>query len=105
MLTQPALYRSDLTPAEENLLWFGQGPGHDYFYSSRVMAEALALYNQTVLDICRQRQVECLDLAELLPRDTTIFYDDVHFTEQGARQVAGVMADYLLSRPPFRIVD
>ncbi|KIX12937.1 hypothetical protein X474_16690 [Dethiosulfatarculus sandiegensis] len=32
----------------------------------------------------KQEKYPCLDLAELLPKDTTVFYDDCHFNEGGA---------------------
>ncbi|MCL4300495.1 MAG: hypothetical protein KJ077_32465 [Anaerolineae bacterium] len=101
LLTQPSMYRPDLTPAEKDLLWFGWSSGRKFYYSVEAMAEGMAKYNQKLLEICRQRQVECLDLAPALPKDTTVFYDDLHFNENGAAQVAKIVADYLLGRLPF----
>lgn len=101
LMTQPSLWRPDLTQAERDLLWFGWGPDDKFFYSVEALAEGLEQYNEQVRQICRERQVECIDLARLLPQDTTIFYDDVHFNENGARQVAEVIADYLRQHPPF----
>jgi len=54
------------------------------------------------LRICQERRVECLDLAPLLEKDTTVFYDDVHFNESGARKVAQAVSRYVLEREPFR---
>ncbi len=101
LATQPALWRPDLTHAEQELLWFGWGPGFDYFYSVEALIAGLDAYNATLLDVCRARQVECIDLASALPRDTTVFYDDVHFNESGARQVSQIIGAYLLERAPF----
>ncbi|MCL4300489.1 MAG: hypothetical protein KJ077_32435 [Anaerolineae bacterium] len=100
-MTQPTMYRPDLTEAEEKLFWLGAGPGREYFYSSQAMGEGISRYNQRLLEVCRQRQVECLDLASALPKNTTVFYDEVHFNEHGAQLVADVVTDYLLSHPPF----
>jgi hypothetical protein len=55
-------------------------------------------YNARLLDSCRERDAECLDLAERIPRTTEVFWDDVHFTEEGARRVADLVAGYLLER-------
>jgi lysophospholipase L1-like esterase len=102
-LTQPSLWREDLTAVERDLLWAGGppldriGPGAEY-YSVGALAEGMRRYNARLLDFCRERGAECLDLAERLPRTTDVFWDDVHFTEEGARRVADLVAGYLLER-------
>ncbi len=102
LMTQPTLWQADLSPAEQDLLWFGWGGDREYYYSVTALAEGISRYNQTLLTVCKQRQIECLDLANLLPQDTTIFFDDVHFNESGAEQVAKSIADYLLDHEPFK---
>ncbi|NIN70116.1 MAG: hypothetical protein GTO63_36630, partial [Anaerolineae bacterium] len=62
------------------------------YYSAAALAEAMDLYNGALLDLCRARGVECLDLAALVPKDSSIFYDDAHLTEKGARWVAHEVA-------------
>jgi lysophospholipase L1-like esterase len=101
LMTQPTLWRPDLSQQEEALLWLGQGPGRKYFYSPAALEKAITLYNQQLLDICQQRQVECIDLAPAIPKTGAMYYDDAHFTEAGAREVADFVADYLTSHPPF----
>ena len=96
LMTQPAMWRSDLRPAEEDLLWFGWRADLIVYYSVEALAAGMAVHNEKLLEICQQRQVECIDLASALPQDTTVFYDDVHFNESGAEQAAGVIANYLL---------
>jgi hypothetical protein len=99
-VTQPSIWRGDLTPDEEAILWLGgvgpfqETPGLPYF-TSRALAEAMLRYNQTLLDLCDNSRWECVDVASAVPRDATHFFDDVHFTEQGARQVAVTVATYL----------
>lgn len=103
-MTQPAMWRADLTEPLLNLLWMGgvgdfqTGKGHEY-YTPAALASALDSYNATLLEVCRQTSVECIDLAAMLPKDETTFYDDVHFNETGSRRVAQVVADYLLRQP------
>jgi len=100
-VAQPAMWRSELTKEEENLLWMGgvgdyqTEPGHEY-YSSAVLAQALNVYNKTLLATCRNRNIQCIDLASQLPINTSVFYDDVHFNESGSRQVARVIGAELL---------
>ena len=98
------MWRDDLTPEERNLLWFGwvrresQLPG---YLSAADMAKAMDTFNQEMLSVCRQDGLECFDLAPLVPKDTSAFYDDVHLNEGGARIVAALLADYVASKPPF----
>jgi hypothetical protein len=103
LMTQPTLWRTDLTPAEKDLLWFGWGPQRKFFYSIEALIEGMSAYNNKLLEICQQRQVECIDLAHTLPADTTVFYDDVHFNESGARQVTQVIANYLLQHDLVKV--
>jgi lysophospholipase L1-like esterase len=105
-LTQPTLWKAGMSEEEKALLWGGgpgflrAGPGREY-YSAEVLAETMALYNDAVLDVCRQRGVECVDLASSLPRTDEVFYDDAHYTELGSAMVADRVAEYLLAREPM----
>jgi lysophospholipase L1-like esterase len=102
-LTQPAMWRADLPPELNDLLWFGAiggGLGNQSvkakeYYSIEALQAGMDRYNETLLNICQERQVDCLDLAALLPKDTSVFYDDVHFNEHGASQVAQLLAEYM----------
>lgn len=104
-LTQPSIWRPDLPPDSQSLLLFGwvgppfQPRGH---VSMADLERGLDSYNLIMLNICKERDAECLDLASTLPKDNSVFYDDVHFTEFGARLVADKIATYLLSKPPFQ---
>jgi hypothetical protein len=107
LLTQPVLWDKDLDKSLEDLLLFGGTTrdflqrGSDTYYSTRALAAAMDKYNDTLLSVCRTRQLECIDMASLLPKDTTVFYDDAHFNEPGAEKVASVITTYMLRHPPF----
>ncbi len=45
--------------------------------------------------------IECIDTEAALEKSVANFYDDCHFNEGGARNVAKNVADYLLSHKPF----
>jgi lysophospholipase L1-like esterase len=105
-LTQPVLWKPDLPQELNDLLWFGsvgsfRESGNEY-YSVAALATGMSMYNETLLDTCQKRRVECFDLASLVPKDTTAFYDDAHLNEGGAEMVAEVLAQYMLQRDPFR---
>ena len=100
LVTQPYLWHSDLPNEEQSLLWAGsigkyqEESGHEY-YSIEALAKGLKMYNETLLRICHTKNVECIDLESQLSKDTSNFYDDAHFNESGARNVATVLGDYL----------
>jgi len=93
------MWREDLQqPMRERLLYgkignLKRSDGTEH-YSAGAPARAMQLYNDTLTQTCASRNVKCLDLAALVPKDTTSFYDDVHFNEQGSQTVARAVADY-----------
>lgn len=64
----------------------------------------LERYNDVTRQLGRQRGVLTVDLARLLPKDSTFFYDFFHFTNQGADRVAVILhhplAAWLAARYP-----
>lgn len=102
-VTQPTMWRSDLTQEEIDLLWgggidsFQLGKGVKY-YSPVSLDKAMRQYNDTLLDVCRKQAIECVDLAGVFPKERAVFYDDVHFNEAGARLVAEILFKYLSPR-------
>jgi len=99
VLTQPSLWRPDLTDEEQQLLWFGWVGETSRFYSASALAEGIRLYNQKLMSVCHEREIECVDLASRLPKSTAAFYDDVHFNESGSRHVAESVAGYVTGTP------
>ena len=103
-LTQPTMWRDNLTASEERLLWqgyIGRLEDPKGYVSAGELARAMDMYNRTLLDVCRQQGLECLDMAARIPKDTAAFFDDCHFNESGARMVAENLTEYLLARSPF----
>ncbi len=104
-MTQPALWKPEMPASERRLLWLGgtgsfqEEPGHAY-YSPPALAEAMKRYNGTMLEECTKAGLSCLDLAALMPSDTSMFYDDVHFTEAGAATVGRLLAEHIRSALP-----
>jgi lysophospholipase L1-like esterase len=103
-VTQPSMWCADLPAEEQRLLWYGKigRRGHVLGYATAVdLARAMDAYNQTLLSVCRQDHLECYDLASFIPKDTSAFYDDVHFNIGGARMVAEFLAAQMLASAPF----
>ena len=107
-LAQPNLWRPDLAPGERQLIrggpvgrwWKRRG-----YASIEDLTRAMGAYNRVLLDVCEENHLECYDLASVIPQNSSVFYDDVHYNENGARVVANRLADYVLAREPFHPND
>jgi len=102
-VTQPFMWKPGMTTEERKLLWMGwiESLKAGRYYSADALAEGMDRYNRVLMEVCRERGVECIDLAGRLPKDTTIFFDDVHFNENGSLRTADVIYRYLKETKPF----
>ena len=95
-MTQPTLWKNKLNKKEFSLLLAGGiGPNTEWciqqgYYSPQVLAQGMELFNQTLLEVCQENDIFCIDLASAMAKDARYFYDDMHFSEEGARKVAEV---------------
>jgi len=103
-MTQPTMWRSDLTPREVALLWGGwTGPADDPkgFVSIADLAKAMYEFNRALLQVCRSFHLECYDLAAAIPKNESAFFDDCHFNENGARLAAKFIETQLIKGSPL----
>jgi lysophospholipase L1-like esterase len=104
-LTHPALWKAEMSDRERAALWTGytcmdcEGPS---YYSPRALAGALDAFNRELLLVCATSGVACYDLASRLPRTLDNFYDDAHLREEGARLVAELVGDAVISQGLLR---
>jgi len=104
-LTQPTIWRNDLSAEEQRMLWWGyvgRWDGPKGYAPAGDLAAGMDRFNRELLGVCKQDGLECFDLAAQVPKSRFAFYDDQHFSAEGARIVSRALTDYLLSRPPFR---
>jgi len=71
LVTQPVLWRDKLPKELDDLLWFGgignfQAESGKIYYSAGALHNGIILYNEVLLEVCRERAVEYIDLASLL---------------------------------------
>ena len=105
-MTQPTIWRDDLPRESLERLWVGGPPlnepveGGEYF-TVDALARGMTQFNDAMLSVCRNRGIECIDLANELQKDSSYFWDDVHYTDRGSRRVADIVAGHLLDAPPF----
>lgn len=98
-LTQTSIWSKNMGPAESALLLAGGvGPNNVWcrdqrYFSPTVLTEGLNKFNEVLLSVCQERQLFCIDLASKVAKSHENFYDDMHFSEAGARAAARVVAD------------
>ena len=79
----------------------GRRPEPKGYVSWADVAAGMDTYNQALLDVCQEDGLECFDLAPIIPKHFTYFYDDIHFNEAGAKMAGQRIAEYLLTKEPF----
>jgi len=89
-MTQPVLWSKDITPEDEARLWFGLTPQQGAVGVAE-LARGMQAFNAALREVCAEQGAPCVDLNPL-DGDETVFYDDCHFTESGARRVGETMA-------------
>ena len=94
-LTQPSLFEDNgyWKTIEAHLAWI---PHLKRTLSAASYWKLLDRYNETLLKVCSEEQIRCLDLASEMPHDARYFYDSSHFTEEGAEFVADKVSEFLL---------
>ena len=103
-LTQPTMWRAGLSAVEQSLLYSGGVGYHGVvrgYVSAPELERAMAAYNQVLLAVCREDQLECYDMAAVIPKDTSAFSDESHYNDNGTRLVADYLAERLLAYPPL----
>lgn len=109
LVTQPSIYRDDLSFQERANLWFPatfcvveEGPWFVAIPSPGSMARAMEAYNAVTVRIAAETGALLVDAAAGVPRDLEHFGDDVHYTERGARRLATLVANALVSDGSLR---
>lgn len=90
-LTQPHVYQPGLAPALRDLLWMTP-PYADYTLDLDSMTHIASVYNRQLADFAAQGGHGLCDLASQMQPEHRFFYDDIHFTDDGAQKVAELVA-------------
>ncbi len=92
LLTQPVLYGEVVDEAS------GVDLGHRFVGDDLDGATAwqvLELYNDVTREVGRERGVLVIDLAREMPKNSTYYYDLMHYTNAGAARMAEIVATQL----------
>ena len=87
--TQPVLWTDDLIPEVAARCWFGWLESGEYL-SLGTLRRAMDAYNEALMMVCTEMHVACADLSSM-NGNPEYFYDDCHFTEAGAVEVARLL--------------
>jgi lysophospholipase L1-like esterase len=56
--------------------------------------QLLQVFNHELIEVCKENEIPCLDLASKISHSEENFYDIVHFTEHGALKLAEHAAEF-----------
>lgn len=89
-------------PPEAAALFWNGGVGNPQsddittYYTDRVLIELLSAIDRTTVDVARKRGLTALDLRNDLRSDVANYYDQFHYTNEGARLVAERVGDAIM---------
>lgn len=103
-LTQPMLYDdTEYWRGIEGSFYWIKKP--KYKISAANYWKLLDIFNKELIEICKVENVDCLDLASLIPHNDLYFYDSLHFNEQGSELVSDLIAEFLRGKLQLKIID
>jgi len=100
LLTHPSIWHANASDEVNGQLYAGgigspdtwdENPNTKW-YAADTLARMLKAYNDAVLALCRDLDIQCIDLEAATPKTPALFVDDFHFSEAGAEFVASVIA-------------
>ncbi len=97
VVSQPVLWSGELDAESEALLWLGW-TARDSFLSTAALRQGMDQFNATLASTCKRLDIEMVDLSHMNGRKE-YFYDDCHFTELGAAEVARSLKAWVDQHP------
>ncbi len=98
LMTQPNLYKDEMTPEELNALHMLQheaiGPDKKWAYETAL--SGMRQYSEAVRDVAGETGVLLIDLEKAVPRSLEYFYDDVHYQKKSFDLIAEYIANKLV---------
>lgn len=61
-------------------------------YSWQVMEK----YNDAMIGLCSKENVPCIDLGRQMPKELSLYYDQIHYTNAGAERIAQILTPQIL---------
>jgi lysophospholipase L1-like esterase len=104
-VTQPYIWSDTMTEPARAQIYAGyigvdwQSP-ETKWYTSEALRTGLSAYNATLLDKCRADGLSCVDAARLFEGHEDYFFDDFHFSPEGAAALGAIVAKQIKNRFP-----
>ena len=92
-ITQPTLWQKNLSDKYKTLLAARSHYNKAPLYTGEALNKIMTTFNKRLITVCNTNNIPVIDLQ--LPKDQTIFYDDMHFNESGAEVVAAKIHSFL----------
>ena len=84
--------------ADLSKLWMGAMDGGTSYLSTDDMVALLLKFNERMREVATREMVAFIDLPALLDEQNDLYYDGIHFNENGARAAARSLASELEAR-------
>lgn len=98
LMTEPSIYQENLAPEIDEKLWMGwlgAASSLKINLSPEFLFREMNRFNDAVRKLSQEYGVELIDLEQEIPKTLEYFFDDVHFTPQGARRAGEAIMAYL----------
>ncbi|WP_034061064.1 SGNH/GDSL hydrolase family protein [Lacinutrix jangbogonensis] len=92
-ITQPTLWQKNLPDKHKTLLAARSHYNKTPLYTGEALNKIMTVFNKRLMTVCNEYNIPVIDLQ--LPKNQTIFYDDMHFNEFGAEVVATKAHNFL----------
>lgn len=93
-ITQPALYGNLIDPTSGvNLAKMKINDG----VNGELAWKILQLYNSITKKIGNQNNIFVIDLASEMPKDSKYYYDPIHYTDLGSKEISNVISRHLIN--------
>jgi len=110
LITQPSLYKLEMTEAERQALTFGRTFCRDRsdwvfgrYPSHRSLLMAMNAYNDVTRRVAAESGLALFDAADQVPRTREHFIDDVHYSRKGAERLAEFISSQLTELPAVKV--
>jgi lysophospholipase L1-like esterase len=97
LVTQPLMYRAAQSAKDEAVYGaYGKvegytSKGESRYYSSGALDRMIRMYDAVLLQVCKARELACVDAAAEMPPSAELYYDGLHLTDQGAARFAAIV--------------
>jgi lysophospholipase L1-like esterase len=102
-VTQPFIWSDTMSEVTRQKIFAGfigsdlQSP-ETKWYTSEALRTGLSAYNAALLEKCRTDGLLCVDAARLFEGHEDYFYDDFHFSPEGAAAIGAFVAENIKKR-------